>query len=153
MDKLGVNDLKEQKHLNRTWKITLEEGATPEDMERPGFWANVGTKLTRHDEIVFWTNDGLTYGKAVVRACSRLEAVVAIISQTSFGERVTLSTVNADYAVAFSGEKLMYCVYRMRPSKTDPNVRVKDGTPVKSGFQTQEEAARYMASHVKAMAA
>lgn len=153
MDKLGVNDLKEQKHLNRTWKIILEEGALPEDMEKPGFWANVGMKLTRHDEIVFWTNDGLTYGKAVVRACSRLEAVVTIISQTSFGERVALSAVNADYAVAFSGEKLMWCVYRMRPSIADPTKRVKDGAPTKSGFQTQGEAEIYMRSHTKAMAA
>lgn len=153
MDKLGVNDLKEQKHLNRTWKIILEAGALPEDLERPGFWANVGVKLTRHDEIVFWTNDGLTYGKAVVRACSRLEAVVTIISQTSFGERVALSAVNSDYAVDFSGEKSMWCVYRMKPSDKDPKVRVKAGGPTKTGFQTQQAAELWMRDHVKAMAA
>lgn len=151
MDKLGVNDLKEITFVNRTWSIILEDGSKPQDLERPGFWAHVAMKLTRRDEIRFWANDGSFYGQAVVRATGRLEAVVALTQVVDFKTGAVVQMKARDYEVAFSGEKSMWCVYRLKQGR-DGGL-VKDGGPIKAGFQTEDAAKAWLADHVKAIAA
>jgi hypothetical protein len=120
------------------WKATCEMGTTPEQIMDQSYWANLGMSLRPGDRIVVMPDNmawelhlrvlgaGNLYAHVVKLAFYNLEPMTAPIKLPSI------------YTVNFAGSHHKWRVLR-------------DGQPLKDGFETENLARKWAANHEAAV--
>lgn len=115
-------------------------GTVPDDLLVPGYWANVARDLRPCDEIIVMPEDMAWRAHVFVQAAGRNEAVVRMLSVVMLDE------------VAEVAEDAVYEVKWRGPARKFSVVKRADGAVVKEDFPVREQAAKWMQSHMTAMA-
>ena len=139
--KLYPQRLKLAETERRHYVAIPESGVPYEATLRPEFWAHVGAMFRIGDLIELAPEDGSYFALLQVRECGRLFAKVGEILFKDWGGAAVEETENSEFAVKWRGRYDKFSV-----------VRSSDKLPIKTGFETREQAATYMLSHVKALA-
>lgn len=128
------------------WVVTVEQGTTKEEINRPEFWALVGKQFKPYDRIEVRSDDGTFFAEYLVLSADRAWAKVHELSFVNLGTQdVSLTEANtiayrAKFKVEWRGPHLKHCVERT------------DGTKVerlKEGIQEKAEANRWLDGHLK----
>lgn len=129
-------------HFFPRFEVFSPAAATLEEMVDPGFWANVAKDLRPGAVVTVMAEDASWRAEFVVRATSRLEALVAVLRFDRFGDAAEALDTADPYVARWHSPKTLYGVFK-----------AKGGECVKNGFETKEAAQEWARSHEKAMAA
>lgn len=117
-----------------TWRVVTEPGITKDDLQDPGFWANVAHQMRPADMVSVTTDDMSVLFEGIVIAASTKQAVVQILNEHAL---ITNKSSNTFYTVEHAGPHHMF--------------RVRRGDDViQAGFQTRVEAEQFAMTMVKA---
>ena len=120
------------------WLVTVEMGITVEQIMDGSFWANVARSLLPGDEIIVRPDD--MSWKLVLHVAGQ-EPLFAHVTKISYVD-LTPSTppvhVPSRYKITHAGSHHKWRVLR-------------DGSPLKDGFETADLARRYAANHQAAV--
>lgn len=129
-------------HQSRTYCLYVDPLTSQDEILAPGYWANVAKTLAIGDEIKVIAEDMTWRMVLLVRAVSRLEAVVYVLAHDTMGQAADATGADVPYATKWRG-----------PARKWSVILKKDGSVVKEDFQIEEEAKKWIGSHMKAMAA
>lgn len=130
-------------HCRIIYDHIVEDGTTLKDILAPAYWQHVAQKLKAWDRIEVRWPDGTRYVELMVRATGRVEAYVQVMHDIALGDEVEEIVDEASpFEVKWKGPKYKFAV-----------VRRTDGETVKAEFQTKGHAAKWIAGHMKSMAA
>jgi hypothetical protein len=133
-----------------SWFVTVEQGTTRQELQRPEFWALVAKNFKPGDRIEVHVDDGIYFAEYLVLTADRAWAKVHELRYEPLGTQdVSLTAANATdvrnrYSVKYHGTHLKHCVER------------KDGEKVerlKEGFQDKAEATIWLENHLKTVGA
>ena len=120
------------------WLVSVEQGTTVEQILDGSFWSNVARSLRPGDEIIVRPDD---MSWELILHVAGQEPLFAHVVKKSYLD-LTPSTppvhVPSRYKVEHAGSHYKWRVLR-------------DGSPLKDGFETAEIARRYAANHQKAV--
>lgn len=125
------------------WCLYMPPETTVEDMQAVSFWANVAKVLRPGDEIKVVSEDLSWRAVFFVRAVGRVEVITSMLSHETFG----------DGAAALAVEDTPYETKWRGPARQFGVVKRNGGDVIKDGFQTRDAADRWIADHMKALAA
>lgn len=125
----------------QTHHAVPEEGTRLEDILKDDFWSLVSAKFKPGDLIEVHAEDGTFFAELYVRAAGRNWAKVALLRNVEL-EPVQAAIVSPEFDIAWKGPHRKFSV-----------LRLSDSQIIKDGFEAREQAADYIKSHVRAMAA
>ncbi|MGE0231430.1 MAG: hypothetical protein AB7O39_03165 [Flavobacteriaceae bacterium] len=136
------NRFKLAEYVRNTWHVTPKPEDEPKDLLDPKWWVHVSQNLKAGDRIEAFAETREWYAEGVVLDAGVWGAKIAL----------TLGPVKlANDAVVEAPEE--YAVQWGGPSAKWRVVRVADKTVLRDQLGSKEEAASYIKSHRKAMAA
>ena len=126
------------------WYIVPADGTPWETITQDdSYWAHIAPLLRPGHHIYADAEDGSYFAELKVRDAGRNWARVSVLRRHDLDpQEVTGERASDAYYVKYKGAILKHAVFRK-----------KDETVVQSGFETREAAARWLAEHVKAVAA
>ena len=122
--------------------LDASEGARPEDVKDPAFWAHIGERLTPWAEIMVRANDGLWYARVIVMESGRNFARVHV-------ENVHYLTT-ADVAMTKNDAFSPYEVVYRGPHNQWSVIRKSDRAVVHEGSQTEGAAHAWVRGRLQA---
>jgi hypothetical protein len=128
-------------HTTATYHHTPEFQTSIDEVLGNDYWEHLARKLRPGDEIKVFAADATYYLHLVVRAATRNEVVLGVLSKVLFKSEAVITT-SAKYDVKYRGPSVRWSV-----------MKVADGSVIRDNFQTQEEAEKWLTNHDKAMAA
>lgn len=117
-------------------------GTTAKDLKQPEYWANVAGQLQARALIHVEPEDGSWLAELTVRAVGPNWVRVEILRFHQFVSAETLLQKAKDFKVEWGG-----------PAHKNRVKRLSDGTVLKHGFETPEQAAEWLAANQAAMTA
>jgi len=124
--------------LRNIWMVTCEMGTTVEQILEGSYWANVARLLRAGDEIIVRPDDMSWELVLHVRGSESLFAHVTKKALYDLAPSTEPVPVPSRYKVEFAGAHHKFRVLR-------------DGEPLKDGFETADLARRYAANHQAAV--
>lgn len=143
-NKLLPSRLQVASHVVNEWSAVAEAGV-PYDHIRddPAYWAHIASKLRPGDIVHVRADDSAFYARLYVRSAERTAARMIELEYKDFSKLGEVpKSQSAEFEVEWAGPHHKWRV-----------VRVKDKTPVQTGFDNKERAIEAMVNHAKAMAA
>ena len=131
----------QMEHAVMLWHHVAQPGESPEQFMHLATWAHVAKSLQVGHEIIVVAAEGNWRLHLYVRAVGRNEVVVGTVSFAEFGRQEEIVD-DVPYAVAWRGPSAKWSV-----------VSKETKAIVKDNFATQEQAAQWVAQHLKALAA
>lgn len=132
-----------QAHYTRNhWHASVPDNVEFNEVLSPSYWTNNAVMLKIGDHVEVFCENGSYYAELIVRNCDRLSALMGVLVHVDFTESAVLDEIDPEFEIGFAGPSHMWRVVR----KSDKEV-------VKFGFQSREEAAVWLPSYVKALAA
>lgn len=125
-----------------TYSHSPEYGVTLDAVMQPEYWAHVAHMLRPGYCVILTAADMSWRAELMVRAASRTEALMGLVSHAEFGAAADVAPDNPDYEIKWRGPARKYSVLRR-----------SDGAVVKEDFQAREQAAQWIKNHLQAMAA
>ena len=130
-------------HIVSRHHVKADAGVTIEQLQEPAAWAHVAGKLHPLDEIVVNAKDGAYRAELQVRSCSKLEAVVEVISYKEFRPLTRLAQQpGKEFTTRYGSPAVGWQV-----------LRASDKQVVKDGFLDEASAQQWLNGHLQAMAA
>jgi hypothetical protein len=132
---LGAMDFQEAEYMFRTYVAEIEQGVTPEELLKQGYWAHHAEKLRPWDEIKARAKDGTWMAHLVVLDSSRTWAKVKQISFHRLATDDVSLTEGSDkeaakemekYEVKWRGPAHKWCVVRKSDAAVLAEGRAKD---------------------------
>lgn len=125
-------------HVQQSFIVNAPEGATPEDITDPGFWALVSYRLRPYDKVEVRADDGTWIAEVVITGCDRTWA-------KAFTKHVyKLTTADVSFTASLKHE-----VFWRGPTHRWCVKRVSDNTVVKSECSTKKEAESWLDEYEK----
>lgn len=109
-----------------------------DDVLRPEYWSHVASQLRPHHRIVVDAWDGTWTATLFVRAATKTDAVVALMSKADMGEPVQPSVDG--YRVGWGG-----------PHHKHRVVRESDKAVIEHGFDTAEAAEMWLRDYLRTL--
>lgn len=135
--KLVSNRIKPAEFARNKHRATPEQSASLRDILNPAYWAHTAAKFAVGDLIEVFPEGGAWYAQLLVVGCSKLHAKVAVLSMTKLANEGGKSSEDkAAFTVEFKGPQRKWSV-----------IRVADKAYVKEGFDSKEEAAKWLANN------
>jgi hypothetical protein len=134
--------LKLAEHVRQTWHVTPRTGDGPKDLLDPKYWVHVARNLKPGDKIEVLSEAREWYAEAVVLSAGQFGAKVAFTLDPIRLENSAETEEPEGYEVKWAGPSVKWRV-----------IRKSDGQIVREDLQSREEAATWIKSHAKAMAA
>lgn len=119
-----------------------EFGVSLEDTLKPEYWAHVAKQLRVGHRIEMMASDGSWWAMLIVRAAGSHDAVLQALQHVPLGKAIDPVIEDSPYEVKWRG-----------PSRKFGVVRKEDGEVIKDEFDVREAAAKWMANHMKSLAA
>lgn len=117
--------------------LTAMIGTTFEEILAPEYWAHNAGKFTSRDEVTVRCEDGLWYGKLLVKSVEKNGVVMEVLLYKDMaGTEETPASAHPTFAITWRGPKCRFSV-----------VRISDKGLVKDGFATREDAVKWAADH------
>lgn len=123
-----------ESEYNQRWRVTVEQGVLPEQTLDQGFWANVSMHFNPGDEIIVMP-DGMEW-KQILQVIDKGK-LFAHVQQLELYDLIPHGSIPAlpsIYKIDFAGAHHKWRV-------------VRAGQPLRDGFRTRSEAARWAANH------
>jgi len=143
---LAERQMQLAEHVRQVYHVTVPEGHTFEELLAPEAWAHVSSKLRPGDHIEVVPEDGSYVATLFVVTCDKLWARVHVLSMDDLtvarADAAQLARAVADFEAIWKGPVKKFCI-----------VRKSDGGLLHEGVQTKVEAERWLADHVKTIAA
>lgn len=139
---LIANRFKLAEYVRQVWHITPRPEDGPDCLSDPGWYAHVSRQMKRGDKIEVEAEDGSWYAEGKVMDTGSFGAKVALTLGPVKLTNDAVIEAPDEFEVKWAGPHAKYRVVR----RTDNKV-------LKDQCQTQEEAATWIKSHRKAMAA
>ena len=127
------------------WSAVLEAGTTVEEIQEPMYWSYVGTKLRQFDRIEAIEESGAYFVELLVTACDRNWANVFVLQVHELAKKgalVSPSKPDESFKVEWAGPHHKWRI-----------VRTADNEVIRKEFQTEAEAAAWLADHRKGQSA
>lgn len=121
--------------------ISPEAGTPFEDVLKPGYFANIASKLHPTDIIEVRPEEGSYYAELIVWNAGKAHANVSPVMHVKRPSGMTMKIVEG-FEVEFRAGPTMYRV-----------VRASDGTEIKSGFSNPDDATDWLIANRKQFAA
>lgn len=140
-NQLAVDRCKLEEHTTTRHSVTVEQGTLIEDLDRPDFWAHVGSKFRPFDIITVRTDDGVWWAEALVLTAARAYAKVKVLRHeklTTGDVEQTQEFILEGHTVKWRGDHLKYSV-----------IRIKDGAVVRDKMETFTAAQVWLTDFVK----
>jgi hypothetical protein len=136
---LNTTRFKGSEYERTVWVVTVEEGVTSDDLERPDFWAHVANRMRPFDRIEVRADDGSYFAELLVIAVDRNWAKVKGLMFVQLNEEATgYAPGSADHIVKWRGPHRKWSV-----------VRKSDNAVLKEECQTQAEATLWLNGHLQ----
>lgn len=122
--------------------LDAPDGARPDDLKDPAFWAHLGERLTPWAEIMVRAADGLWFSRVIVMESGRNYARVYVENThylTTADVAMSRAEANSPYEVAYRGPHNQWSVIR----KADRQV-------VHEGSQTERAAYEWLKGRLQA---
>lgn len=148
MTKLHASRFKSAELVRLVHDIVPEAGTPFEDILKPEYWAHVAQSLRPWARIEVRAEDGSYFAELLVVNCGRLWAKVAVLRKVDLGDMASEAVpANPDpsFSVMWRGPHAKHAVMRLGKAGGKEVLR--------EGFETKDEAATWMADHIKALAA
>lgn len=139
--KLTINRFQSAEFTRHIWVVTPEHGTAFEDVLKPEYWSHVSAKMRPTDRIEVNAEDGSYFAELIIIAAGRQWAKVSVLRKVDL-ERATEGNGDAQFEVKWGGPHHKYRV-----------IRLSDGHVIKDSFPDKEEANKYIAQHIKTLAA
>jgi hypothetical protein len=123
---------------NQRWRATTPQGVSPEQVCDQAYWANVCAHFNPGDEITVMPDDMAWKMVLQVLGCGKLYAHVAVLHFYDFMKISPHEDLPSVYRVEFAGSHVKWRVLR-------------EGKPMRDGFRSRTEAARWAANHEAAL--
>lgn len=126
------------------WQARVEPGTTLDEMLEPSFWAHVAGKIDVRgfgSKIEVIAEDGSFYAELLVTYSTMREIRAVKLHWVDLERTDPLSMPDAPYIAEHKG----FGKWRV--------LRTSDRTVARDGFNSKEDAQRWIDSHVKALAA
>lgn len=124
------------------WSVIPEEGTSLEDVMKAEYWSHNAHLMRPNDRIHVDAEDGSWVATLFVRSVTRLSANVALISKTEFAA-VDVSSVEEDFIAKWKGPINKWSV-----------VKSSDHAAIlQHGFDTKDDALKFIADNAKSLAA
>lgn len=137
-----INRMKQAEMARNLWHVSPRPEDGPECLLDPKWWVNAVPRLRAGDKIEVLAETGEWYAECVVMSTGTFGAKVAVtLGPVKLQNEAAIEQAD-DYEIKWAGPHAKYRV-----------IRRKDMTVLKDQCQTQEEAASWVKSHRKAMAA
>lgn len=119
-----------------TWYFRVPVEMPFDELLKPDFWTNVGSKLSPHNRILVDADDGSWTALLFVRSAARISAVVEVISKTEFSD-IDLPRMSVDE----------FDINFLKGSNT---WRIKRGSKVlEDGFDSKHAASAWLGNYLK----
>jgi len=120
--------------VRNPWMVTCEKGTTVEQILDGGYWANIARLITPGDEIIVRPDD--MAWELVLHVYGREPLFVHVVKKVLYDLKPSKAPVHVPsrYEVKHAGSHHKWAVLR-------------DGNPLKDGFETEDLARRYAANH------
>ena len=138
------NRMKESSFMRNSWFISIPSGTEPEALLDPAYWANISTKFRATDIVEAATEDMTWFGRYIVIKADRLWAKLYQLELHDLvGAQADMPlTEDQNHRIEWKGPVSKYTV-----------IRISDSANIKDGFSTQLDAAQWLDSHLKSLAA
>lgn len=135
---LNPERIKQAEFTRQVHSVVVDEHTSIEQMLVPDFWVHVAGKLHVGDKIEVTSDDNSLYAELLVRSCSRLHAKVHVLDAHIFKEMVKKEGKDKPpFYLAFKGAVNKHAV-----------IRTSDKEVVKMGFDTSDEAKKWLEENI-----
>jgi hypothetical protein len=139
---VSPSNLQDASHFRTRWMALVPPGATIEDVQQPGFWLHVASKLKRMDGIEVLPEDEAWLAELLVLGTGNGSARVKVLRHTVIEEEVGNDPAVFSTRVEWGGP-----VHKHRV------VRNSDSHVVSHGHSNKAEAMRAQIDYERALAA
>lgn len=134
--------LQTTEHARPAYSVVVEKSVTPEDVERPSFWAHHAYRLTPYSKIEVRSEDGTWYAEYLVTDSSRTWAKVKKLFHAS----LTSQDVSLSQAADIESELAKYEVIHRGPRKWSV-LRLTDRAVLQENIEMKDAAVTWLKTH------
>lgn len=127
-------------HYRRSFLIPVPHGQTIEDLLKPEYWMHVASSLTPGDHIEAQPEDGAWWAEFLVMDVAKAAARLEVLNRREF-ELNDEEFEHPSFAIKWAGIGEKHQV-----------IRLSDKVVVSKGHKRKVDAARWLQSHMAAMA-
>ncbi|HUV52108.1 MAG TPA: hypothetical protein VMW64_03435 [Dehalococcoidia bacterium] len=134
---LQINRVGTQEMTRNVWVATVEPHIVKEDLETPGFWANIAPRFVQFDRIEVRQDDGKFFAEYLILNCDRTSAQVHELSWV-------------DLSTKAKPEKQSLYVYKFRgPHGKHSIVRTSDGALMTEKLESKDAALKWLTEYLE----
>lgn len=141
--KLSPNGIAPAEGIREIWSSTAAFGVTREDIENPGYWAHVASRLRSKAKIEVHAEDGSFYAEYLVINSDKTWAKVICLRFIDLKEIAKITTEQE--ASIFSGYDIKF-----RGPRRWSVVRKSDNAVLQEGMHLEEDARKWLSVHLNA---
>jgi len=128
-------------HFRASYEAIIPAGMALKDVLSPEFWANTARRMRQFDIIAVMPEDGAFYAELIVQTVGTGFAKVAVVLEVQLDADSEGVVTDKSVIVKWRGPSCKFGV-----------VRTSDKMVLREGFDDKDDAERWAADHLKAMA-
>jgi hypothetical protein len=134
--RITQNRVKAAEFARNIHRATPEASTQFKDVLDPAYWAHVAKGVALYDTIEVVPDGGAWYAQLLVVGCSKLHVKVQTLIFVKLNGKDEKPATDAPFAIEFKGPQRKWSV-----------IRVSDKSYAKEGFDSKEDAAKWLAEN------